>query len=100
MTKAENKEARRQRSCAGTDVWTNMIIQHPLTLSSLSPGIKEICKILKCQTEPLMPPKRKIRSKAIIHVECGFGDASGETRFGSTVNLDGDLWQTARSMGA
>jgi hypothetical protein len=47
-------------------------------------------------TEAPVPPKQKIRSKAIVHVECGFGDASGKG-FGSTITVNGTiLWRAGQ----
>jgi hypothetical protein len=47
-------------------------------------------------TEAPAPPKRKIRSNGIIHVEHGFGDASGKG-FGSTITLNGViLWRAGQ----
>jgi hypothetical protein len=44
-------------------------------------------RALEKLTEAPNPPKRKIRAKEIIHVERGFGDASGKG-FGSTVTVN------------
>jgi hypothetical protein len=53
-------------------------------------------RALEKLTEPPVPPKRKIRSKMIIHVEYGFGDASGKG-FGSTITLNGViLWRAGQ----
>jgi hypothetical protein len=37
-----------------------------------------------------VPPKRKIRTEAIIHVEHGFGNVSGKA-FGSTITLNSSV---------
>jgi hypothetical protein len=53
-------------------------------------------RALEKLTEPLVPPKRTIRSKNIIQVEYGFGDASGKG-FGSTISLNGKiLWRAGQ----
>ena len=54
-------------------------------------------KALKNLTESLEAPKRIVRSKKqILHVEYGFGDASGKG-FGSTITLNGKiLWRAGQ----
>ena len=42
------------------------------------PRMEKDLRALEQLTEPLEPPKRRIRSKKIIQVEYGFGDASGK----------------------
>jgi hypothetical protein len=53
-------------------------------------------RALEKLTEAPTPPKRKIRSKVVIHVEYGFGDASGKG-FGSTITVNGIiLWRAGQ----
>jgi hypothetical protein len=47
-------------------------------------------------TDPLVPPKRAVRSKHLLQVGCGFGDASGEG-FGIIIILDGAVEWESRS---
>jgi hypothetical protein len=58
------------------------------------PRLEQDLKALLTLTDPLVPPKRAIRSKHLLQVCYGFGDASGEG-FGSIILLDGTVeWQS------
>ncbi len=60
------------------------------------PRFKGDLRALRELTEPTAPPKRRIRSKNVIRVEYGFGDASGKG-FGSTITLNNKLlWRAGQ----
>jgi hypothetical protein len=52
------------------------------------PCLEQDLKALLALTDPLVPPERAVRSKHLLQVCYGFGDASGEG-FGSIILLDG-----------
>jgi hypothetical protein len=57
------------------------------------PCLEQDLKALLAFTDPLPPPERAVRSKHLLQVCYGFGDASGEG-FGSIILLDGTVeWE-------
>jgi hypothetical protein len=57
------------------------------------PRLEQDLRALLELTEPLVPPERDVRSKHLLQVCCGFGDASVEG-FGSIILLDGAVeWE-------
>jgi hypothetical protein len=54
------------------------------------PRLEQDLRALLALTDPLVPPERAVRSKHLIQVCYGFGDASLEG-FGSIIILDGDV---------
>jgi hypothetical protein len=58
------------------------------------PRLEQYLKALLALTDPLVPPERSVRSKRLLQVCYGFGDASGEG-FGSIILLDGTVeWES------
>jgi hypothetical protein len=58
------------------------------------PRLEQDLKSLLTLTDPLVPPERAVRSKHLLQVCYGFGDASGEG-FGSIILLDGTVeWES------
>jgi hypothetical protein len=58
------------------------------------PRLEQDLKVLLALTNPLVPPERAVRSKHLLQVCYGFGDASGEG-FGSIILLDGTVeWES------
>jgi hypothetical protein len=56
--------------------------------------LEQDLKALLALTDPMVPPERAVRSKHLLQVCYGFGDASGEG-FGSTILLDGVVeWES------
>jgi hypothetical protein len=57
------------------------------------PRIEQYLKALLALTDHLVPPERAVRSKHLLQVCYGFGDASGEG-FGSIMIMDGTVeWE-------
>jgi hypothetical protein len=58
------------------------------------PRLEQDLKALLALTDPLVPPEQDVRSKHLLQVCYGFGDASGEG-FGSIILLDGTVeWES------
>jgi hypothetical protein len=58
------------------------------------PRLEQNLRALLVLTDPLAPPERAMRSKHLLQVFYGYGDASGEG-FGSIVLLDGAIeWES------
>jgi hypothetical protein len=58
------------------------------------PRLEQYLRALLALTDPLVPPEQAVRSKHLLQVCYGFGDASGEV-FCSIILLDGAVeWES------
>jgi hypothetical protein len=58
------------------------------------PRLEQYLKAMLALTDPLAPPERAVRSKHLLQVCYGFGNASGEG-FGSIILLDSTVeWES------
>jgi hypothetical protein len=86
-TRADMEHLR--RNCCPEETMKSLSDEAPRLVMPV-PRLEQDLKALLALTDPLVPPERAVRSKHLLQVCYGFGDASGEG-FGSIILLDGTV---------